>query len=226
MKLYVVKFAESVFGEDHIIRGGRSDVFLPIHFTVFFFDLGDRRILIDAGCDTMPGWDMRYFESPSVVLERAGVSCDSITDVIITHSHSDHIESVHYFKNAVIHIQEEEYKLGKHYIPEGFKVELFGEEKAFPEGITVKRISGHSIGSSIVEFPMGEKIGVISGDEVYHKSVLYQELPETFPPHARRHFEFLKKYRDEKYNIYVMHEPEFMNGRNGVELIYDSDTTL
>lgn len=220
MKLYAVKYAESMFGENHIFRGGSANVLLPIDFTLFLFEVQNRRILVDAGCDTMPGWDMKHFESPSVILERAGIPCSSITDVIITHSHHDHIEAVKYFKSAVIHIQGDEYELGKRYIPEGFTLDIFAEGCELCGGIRAVKIGGHSKGSCIVEFPMGEKTGVISGDEIYYKRLIEDALTDEA---LREQSDFLKKYTNEKYNVLVMHQPEFLKGTNGVVKIYEDN---
>ena len=225
MKLYAVKYAESVFGENHIFKGGDPEVLLPIHFVIFLIEDEARRILIDAGCDTMPGWDMRHFESPSVILERAGIPCDSITDVVLTHFHHDHVEAVKYFKNAVAHIQKDEYELCKGYFPEGMKIETFTDEKELPSGIKAIKIGAHSVGSCIVEFPLGNKTGVISGDEVYSKKVI--DIAKNGNGYHPRTVEFAKKYSDsEKYKVFVMHEPEYLDGTNGVMLIYDSNEKL
>ncbi len=219
MKLYAVKYAESFFGENHILNGGRSDVLLPIDFTLFLFEEADRRILVDAGCDTMPGWDMRYFESPSVILERAGIPCDSITDVIITHHHHDHIDGVRHFPKAVFHIQESEYPLGKNYFNKDAKISTFIDGCELCGGIKVIKIGGHSVGSCIVEFPFGKKTGVISGDEIYYKC----RLDEAKGKDADKCSPFVRKYSDEKYEVFVMHQPTFLPGRNGVELIFDNE---
>ncbi len=218
MKFYAIKYAESVFGEDYIFYKGRKDVFLPIDFTIFLFEVGERRILVDVGCDTMPGWDMRHFESPAVILERAGIACESITDVIITHSHHDHIDAIRHFGNAVVYIQEDEYKLCSSYFPDGMKILKFVDELEVAGGIKSVKIGGHSIGSCIVEFPMGEKIGVISGDEIYYKC----RLDEAKGEDADKCSPFVRKYSDDKYEVFVMHQPMYLDGRNGVELIFDS----
>lgn len=224
LKLYAVKYAESIYGENHIFEGGSPNVFLPIDFTIFLFETEDRRILVDAGCDTMPGWDMRHFESPSVILERAKIPVDSITDVILTHSHHDHVEAVRYFKNAVIHVQRDEYNLCKRYIPEGFTVDIFDGECKLPGGIVAIKIGGHSVGSCVVEFPWRSKVGVISGDEIYYLKVL-ENAREN--PSAKENSLFLRRYCDsEKYDVLVMHQPMLLPNSNGVELIFDSERNI
>ena len=38
-----------------------------------------------------------------------GLKAGDITDLIITHAYHDHIADAHYYKNATVHIQREEY---------------------------------------------------------------------------------------------------------------------
>ena len=52
---------------------------------------------------------MSLFKKPVDVLKEYGLSPNDITDVIITHSHHDHIEAIRYYENATIHIQKDEY---------------------------------------------------------------------------------------------------------------------
>ena len=56
---------------------------------------------MDAGCDDGAGFEMSLFKKPIAVLKEYGLSPNDITDVIITHSHHDHIEAVKYYENVV-----------------------------------------------------------------------------------------------------------------------------
>ena len=184
--LYALKYGESTLAESLVFLGGNADVKLPISFIVYFIETDDRRILVDAGCDTMPGFEMEHFVSPCVPLAQVGYSPEDITDVIVTHAHHDHIEAVKHFKNAVVHIQAREYESSqkKHkYIPQGFAVNIF-EDEAEIDGVRVKRISGHSKGSCIVELLCGGKNYVISGDECYSRKCLTHKIPtgSSFDP--------------------------------------------
>ncbi|MEE1013136.1 MAG: hypothetical protein U0L92_02335 [Clostridia bacterium] len=38
MKIVALKYGESVFGENYILKGGRKDVLLPISFTIYLID--------------------------------------------------------------------------------------------------------------------------------------------------------------------------------------------
>ena len=220
MKLYAVKYAESTYPENRLFSGGNPDVCQPLYFTIFLIDVGDKRILIDAGCDSMPGWDMRYFDSPAIVMSRDGFPRESVTDIIITHHHHDHIHGIKHFPNAKIFIQEDEYELGKGHIREDRNVVKFKDEIEVVPGVTVKKIGGHSVGSCIVEIcGFGDRITVISGDEIYHRKSLtdYIAVGNTRNPENSTYF--VKEYSKDKYDVLIMHSADILCGRNGVVLI-------
>ena len=85
LSLYCLKYAESVLPENMVFIDGSKEKTIPISFAVYLIKSGNRNILVDAGCDTMPGFIMKKFYSPVFVLKKAGLSADEITDVIITH---------------------------------------------------------------------------------------------------------------------------------------------
>ena len=154
VSLTALKYGESTLAESMVFIGGDPGRSLPISFTVYLIETEARKILVDAGCDTMPGFDMKCFVSPVEVLSRLGYAPEDITDVFVTHAHHDHIEAVKHFSKATVHIQSFEYESSqkKHrYIPDGFSVNIF-EDEFMLDGVVFKRISGHSSGSCIAEF--------------------------------------------------------------------------
>ena len=220
--LTALKYAESTLPESWVFSDGDGEKRMPISFTVYLIKTETRLILVDAGCDTMPGFDMKYFESPAVILERFGVSPLEITDVIATHAHHDHIEALHHFKNATVHIQALEYESSqkKHkYIPEGFKTNIFEDEYTI-DGVTVRRISGHSRGSCIVEFSHGGQDYVICGDECYARRCLTEKRPTGSSFCPERSTGFVEKYGDPKYTALLCHDPEILPGKNGALKIF------
>lgn len=167
MKIIPIKYGKSVLSESMIFIKGDKNRFREIVFMVYLIKTDEKLILVDAGCETMPGFDMREFVGTVKAIKNIGVSPEEITDVIITHSHHDHIECVKYFKNAVVHIQKDEYESGIGYISEGFNVNVFVNEFSVCENVKVLKIGGHSKGSCVVEIMKDDIIYVIAGDECY-----------------------------------------------------------
>lgn len=216
MLFYAVKYGESTYSNDHIFMGGDPKIIHKIDFKIFLIITDKKRVLIDAGCDTMPGWKMKHFESPAVILERHGFPTDSITDVIITHSHHDHIEAVKHFKNAKVYIQQEEYESGKKYIPENTEVVTFENEYELCNGIKVLKIGGHSVGSCIVTFPRNGKTVVITGDEVYHDRSITEKIPVGYPFSPEKSRRFVLEYSKDNYEVHVCHSATFLPDSNGI----------
>ncbi len=92
-----VEYGKSYLSESMIFQNGAADKFKPIVFKIFLIKTGKKLILLDAGCVTMPGFEMTDFVDSVKELEKYNVNPDDITDVVITHSHHDHIEYINFF---------------------------------------------------------------------------------------------------------------------------------
>lgn len=206
MKIIPIIYGKSTLPEDMVFENGSKERTRPIDFIVYLIKTEGKLILVDAGCDTMPGFVMTDFIGPVEALARHGVKALDITDVIITHSHHDHIECVKYFDKAIIHIQREEYESGKDYIPESFNVNLFDDGYTVCENVNVVKIGGHSQGSCIVEMKAENGIYVITGDECYSRECLEKKIPtgNSFCPEKSK--SFIEKYSDDKYIALLCHD--------------------
>ncbi len=206
MKITTLDYAKSKLPESMIFPFGDKNKNRDIVFRVFLIKENEKLILVDAGCETMPGFDMVDFIGPVTALKNIGISPKEITDVIITHAHHDHIECVKYFENAVIHIQKDEFEYGKTYIPSELKLNLFDDEFSVTENIKAINIGGHSIGSCIIEIYKDKKIYVVSGDECYLRENLTQKIPTGSSFNKQKSEQFILKYSDTKYEVLLCHD--------------------
>ena len=199
-------YAKSVLPESSVFVNGDKTKKIPITFSIYLVEIGKRKILIDAGCDTMPNFVMEKFYSPAFVLRQIGFSAEDITDVIITHAHHDHIEAVKYFCNAVIYISKTEFEKGKRYIPDNFKVSIFENEFSLSPKIKIIELGGHSHGSAIVEIKAGDTIHVLAGDECYTNANIENRICTGAYFNKKKSMEFIEKYSDKKYRVYTCHD--------------------
>lgn len=206
LEIIPVEYGKSVLSESAVFQGGAEDKFRPIVFMIYLVRTENRLILVDAGCETMPGFEMSDFIGPVKALEEMNITPEDITDVVITHSHHDHIECVKYFKNAVIYIQKDEYESGKLYFTEGMKIKLFEEESQICSSVKAVRIGGHAKGSCIVEIADGEKKYIIAGDECYLRECIEKQIPTGSSYCLPKSKEFIKKYGNGEYTILLCHE--------------------
>lgn len=206
IEIIPIDYAKSTLPESWVFLNGDKDVKVPIVFRVFLLKTANRLILVDAGCVTMPGFDMVDFIGPIKALHNMGISPEDITDVVLTHHHHDHIECVKEYKNAVVYIQKDEYEKGKQSIGAEQTVKTFDDEMQVCDGVKVIKISGHSVGSSIVEIDGEDKPTIIAGDECYSRQCLIKKIPTGMSNNSEASKAFVEKYGSDQYNVLLCHD--------------------
>lgn len=206
LEIIPIEYGKSVLPASMIFQGGAEDKFHPIVFMIYLIKTQNRLILADAGCETMPGFDMHDFIGPVKALEKLDIKPEDITDVIITHAHHDHIECVSKFKNAVIYIQRDEYESGKGYFAEDMNRKLFDNEMQICSGVKAVKIGGHSKGSCIVEITDNGKKYIIAGDECYLRECLDKRIPTGTSYCPKNSREFIEKYGNGEYTVLLCHD--------------------
>ena len=205
-KILRVEYGKSSLSESAIFVGGDPNNKIPIIFSVFLIVTTSRNILVDAGCKTMPGFEMDDFIGTIKALKKLGYTPEEITDVIITHSHHDHIECVDYFKNAIVHIQKSEYETGKQYIPKDFICNIFEDEYIIEDDIKIIKIGSHTTGSCIVECVFDYKKYIFCGDECYSFYNLNNKVVAATSVSENRNMDFINKYGSSEYICLLCHE--------------------
>ena len=206
MEIIPIPYGRTAIPECMCFINGSRQKCRSIFFKIYLIKAEEKLILADAGCETMRSFEMQDFIGSIHALESIGVNPKEISDVLITHSHHDHIECVKYFKNATIHIQEDEYERGKKYIPDNFKVNTFKDEFIVDKNIKMIKIGGHSKGSSIVEIVDDDKIHIIAGDECYLRDCLNKKIPTGSSFDKIASMNFIEKYSNKKYSVLLCHD--------------------
>jgi glyoxylase-like metal-dependent hydrolase (beta-lactamase superfamily II) len=208
------KYAQSTLSESSIFRNGSRDRRLPISFLFYLIEDGANKILVDVGCDFMPGFKMEHFIRPSELLKRYGILTGDISTAVITHAHHDHIGAVASFKNTTIVIQQDEAAKGEKYL-KGLRVETFKDKFEIAPGIDVLKIGGHSVGSSIVQLKSERKTHILAGDECYVRACLERKIPTGASFNPKKSEEFIRKYSSPSYEVHLYHDFSTLPGRNG-----------
>ena len=204
MKITPITYARSTLPEKMIFPQGGTGK-REIVFTVFLIETAERKILVDAGCETMPGFDMRNFVSPITALMQHRILPDQITDLILTHAHHDHAECTKYFKKAKVYINTLEYPKARKHIPDNFEVILFEGEKEVCKGVSIITIGGHSVGSSIVQITDKGQKYIITGDECYLRENLTSQIPTASTVDPDKSRAFVQKYSS-GYTVLLCHD--------------------
>jgi glyoxylase-like metal-dependent hydrolase (beta-lactamase superfamily II) len=158
---------------------------------------GGRTILIDAGLGDDPNLNLPRAGQLAHRLEAAGIHLASVTDVVLTHMHMDHIGMllVDGVKDQLrpdlrIHVAAAEVKFWTHpdfshvSMPQGFpdalraaakrfaeeyrsNLQTFEEEYEVAPGVVVTRTGGHTPGHSVVRLASGGDRLMFAGDAVF-----------------------------------------------------------
>jgi len=158
---------------------------------------GDKTILIDAGLGSDPELHLPRAGQLIKRLEAAGIDLASVTDLVLTHLHMDHVggllvdgvkERLH--KNLRIHVAAAELKFWEApdfthtNMPQGFpdalraaakrfakeygsQIRPFDEEHEVAPGVVVRRTGGHTPGHSVVRVASGGDALTFAGDAVF-----------------------------------------------------------
>lgn len=157
---------------------------------------GDKTILVDAGLGTQfPGFP-RAGQFPSR-LEAAGIDLASVTDVVITHMHMDHIGGLlvdgvkaRLRSDVRIHVSDAEVKFwsspdfshtsmpsavppvlrstAARFMDEyDDRLQIFQDRYEVASGVVVRLTGGHTPGHSVVDLASGGKRLMFAGDAVF-----------------------------------------------------------
>lgn len=196
-EVHAVRFASVPFQVENLVAGAEAGRSIDIAFTVWVARGDGRTVLVDAGFyreKFLARWKPQGFVKPSDALEAGlGIRPDAVTDIVISHSHWDHLDGADLFPKATIWIQREEYA---HYIGTdgtvantgGIDVDdakmLFalngagrvklvdGDAQEILPGITVYTGGKHTFASQYVSVRTGTGTVVIASDNAY----LYENL--------------------------------------------------
>lgn len=179
-----------------------KDMFLPQDafdwsLNVVVVRSGDQTILIDAGLGLDPNLNLPRAGQLVKRLAAAGIDLSSVTDVVLTHMHMDHVGGllVEGVKDRLrpdlrIHVAAAEVKFWEapdfsHVnMPQGFPdalraaakrfaeqyhnhLHMFDEEHEVAPGVVVRRTGGHTPGHSVVRIASGGDRLTFAGDAVF-----------------------------------------------------------
>ena len=216
MKLTAFEYGKTEINEKMAFPDGNPEIKLPIALLFFMIEEKDKKILVDVGCDTMPGFPLYEFEKPAEIMKKGGVKPEDITHILLSHSHHDHIDALRYYKKAKVYIQENEKEAAKGYIDDASRLHTFKDQIKITDNIIMKHIGGHSPGSSIIILNGNY---ILCGDECYVKENFSDNIPTGSSYCIEKSREFIKEYRKDFYTKILFHDPDIV-GELGNKVIF------
>ncbi len=220
MRLTAFQYGKTYITERMAFPNGNSNEKITIALLFFLIETNGMKILVDAGCDTMPGFELSEFQSPVQVLESYSIKRDEITHIILSHSHHDHVDGVRHYPNAKVYIHEAELKDAKPYFSNTNEICTFSDVYIIADSIQVMHIGGHSEGSSIVIVENKDKKYVLCGDECYTRENLIKQIPTGSSFCPKKSKMFVEKYSDKCYTAILFHDIDVV-GEKGFKIIFD-----
>lgn len=210
MKLTVFRYGTTEITERMAFEGGDESIKLPISLLFFLIETKEKKILVDAGCDAMPGFELFEFQKPVEVLETYGIDRGEITDVIITHAHNDHMEAIRYYPQANIHLHKNDLKSGERYLSDATKLILLDDCGTITHGVEFRHVGGHTAGSGIVLIKLCDKALALCGDECYTRKNLILKIPTGSSCCPEKSRAFVEEYSKDCYLPILFHDPDLI----------------
>ena len=137
---------------------------------MFFIKTGNGYILIDAGLDS---------KGLEKTLKDAGIKAGDVRWIFLTHSDADHTGTLPLFKNAVIHMSDDEFCL-----IDGTAVRMLFMKNAMPRGIDIGKIvllgSGQKLSLNGTEIECIKAPGHTAGSMMYRIDGKYLFTGDAF----------------------------------------------
>ncbi|HEY6866084.1 MAG TPA: N-acyl homoserine lactonase family protein [Candidatus Eisenbacteria bacterium] len=199
--VYAVRYATVPgFPVRDLVAGADSTRKLDIAMTFWVLEGPGRRVLVDAGFyrqKFLDSWKPADYVRPSDAVRNLGIDPDSVTDIIVSHVHWDHLDGADLFPNARLWIQRAEYEhhVGADGAPlqpaidsldarmllamsQAGRVTLVeGDAQEILPGITAYTGGKHTYASQYVGVRTAKGTVVVASDNVY----LYENLDRHAP---------------------------------------------
>lgn len=228
VQLIAVEYGESLFGSPFAFAEPYPESQVRFGWLFFVIRTGQRIVLVDTGfsdADMVRAFGVDYTD-PIGLLATAGIACEDVTDIIITHHHFDHADNLDRFPNARVYCNETELALLEQRNPavtaearaEDRLVTFADGYKLFP-GLRIDRIGGHSHGSCAVFLSFGRTDYVLAGDEIYLPENISTGNPIGTYVDLEAARAFVERMAHTDAIVLAFHDPDIVPGTHGIRRI-------
>lgn len=221
LAIYALRYGSDSLYPGRFVFFSPDKAEVPFSWLVYLILADNRRILVDTGFN-----DTRYQKHYGIerlfdlgdLLAAIGESTQSVTDVIVTHRHIDHVGNMGLFPHARFVIQEDEYELMRKdkelndqlKILAQERITLFKDEYAVTPQIKIKRVGGHTRGSSVIELVGRQQRFLFPGDNCYLEVNCREKRYVGEVENAAENKSFIDAHIDYPGLILTHHDPSLL----------------
>lgn len=236
-EIYAIRYAaREARRREHFIGGDPHDGPMPMDYFAWVIRGEGRVIMVDTGFTEAVAKKRgrNFLRCPVATLEKLGIDPATVTDVVLTHLHYDHVGNFDRFPQARFHLREEEvhYACGRYMrhkqLAHSFEVEdvvgivrmnyagrvIFHDGVVEPwPGISLHPTGGHSAGLQFVAVRTARGRVVLASDVTHFYENLETGRPFTTAFHIGEMlegFDRLRAVADSPAHIIPGHDPLVM----------------
>jgi glyoxylase-like metal-dependent hydrolase (beta-lactamase superfamily II) len=236
-EIYAIRYAwRDARRHEHFIGGDPHDAPMPMDYFVWAAVGQERSFVIDTGFteEVAARRKRNWLRCPAESLKLIGLDPGTVTDVILTHLHYDHVGSFHKFPKAEFHLQEPEMhyacgrymrfpKLSHSFEPDDIagmvklnfkgRVRFYNGVAEIAPGISLHLVRGHSAGLQCVKVNTARGPVVLASDVTHFYENMESGRPFTTAFHIGEMlegFETLQALAPSPRHIVPGHDPEVM----------------
>jgi glyoxylase-like metal-dependent hydrolase (beta-lactamase superfamily II) len=200
-RIFAIRYAtRDARRADHFIGGDPHDAPMPMDYFTWVVAGPDRVIVVDTGftAETAARRKRKFLRCPIESLKLLGIAPESVSDVVLTHLHYDHVGNFDKLPNAVFHLQEREmaFVTGRYmrypYFGHGFevenvvgmvrlnfkgRVELYDGDVELAPGLTLHLAAGHTAGLQVVRVHTARGYVVLASDASHYYENIQTNRP-------------------------------------------------
>ena len=118
-EIYAIRYAtRDGRRAEHFIGGDPHDAPMPMDYFTWVVVGRERTFVVDTGFteEVAVQRKRKFLRCPAATLAELGIAAETVSDVVLTHLHYDHVGNFHKFPQARFHLQEQEmgFATGRH----------------------------------------------------------------------------------------------------------------
>ena len=207
--LFAVKYGESLYPAAHLLKDDTSGKCLPIAWMFYAVKAGKEIILVDTGFS-----DVSEAKKSGVTLlpyqpalAAVGITPESVTKIVLTHTHSDHAANVPLYPKATVVVNRRETDSAFLKTVDKARLVAFDESYQVVPGMTVRLVGGHTKGSSYVELTIDGTTYILAGDEAYLPENVSKLIPVGSSIDSAANLRFLTMAKNSGAKVLTLHDP-------------------